>query len=65
VRSITISIPEDQLVQLQEFAARFGVTTEDLVRFSIEEILSQPDEAVRAAIQYVLDKNAEPYRRLA
>jgi hypothetical protein len=63
--SITISIPENRLEQLQEFASRLGVTTEDLVRFSIEDILSKPDEALQDAINYVLSKNAELYGRLA
>lgn len=63
--SITISLPEKRLEELKEVASRFGVTTEELVRYSIEDILSQPDEASQSAIRYVLDKNADLYRRLA
>lgn len=63
--SITISISADRLDQLQKVATRFGVTAEELVRYSIEDILSQPDEALQTAMAYVLDKNADLYQRLA
>lgn len=63
--SITISISADRLDELQKVATRFGVTAEELVRYSIEDILSQPDEALKTAIAYVLDKNADLYQRLA
>ena len=37
----------------------------DLILLSIEEILARPDEDFRKASDYVLQKNAELYRRLA
>ena len=63
--TITIAIPDDRLSRLKEIAARFSVTPEDLVRVSIEELLSRPEESFREAVDYVLQKNAELYRRLA
>ena len=63
--SITINLPDDSLNKLQEAADRLGVTPEELVRVSIEELLSQPEESFKQAIDYVLKKNAELYRRLA
>lgn len=62
---ITITVPEDQLTKLREKASRLGVTLVDLVLISIEEMLSRPDEDYRQAADYVLQKNAELYRRLA
>jgi len=38
---------------------------EDLVRVSVEDMLTQPEEEFRKAAQYVLKKNAELYKRLA
>ncbi|MDQ7029183.1 MAG: hypothetical protein Q9O62_05080 [Ardenticatenia bacterium] len=38
---------------------------EELLRVSLEELLSRPDEAFQEAMAYVLTKNAELYRRLA
>jgi predicted transcriptional regulator len=63
--TITIALPDERLSQLQEIADKFGVTPEDLVRVSIEELLSRPEDAFKQAASYVLKKNAELYRRLA
>jgi len=63
--TITIAMPEERLLKLREAAARLGVSPEELVRVSIEELLAPPEEAFREAVDYVLDKNAELYRRLA
>jgi predicted transcriptional regulator len=62
---ITISLPDDRLQQLQEIASRLSVAPEELIRASIEDLLARPDEDFRRALEYVLDKNAELYRRLA
>jgi antitoxin FitA len=63
--TLTISLPEDRLQQLKEQAARFRIAPEELVRASIEELLTRPDEEFQRALTYVLTKNAELYRRLA
>jgi hypothetical protein len=62
---ITVALPEDHLQKLEEIAARFNVSPETLVRVSVEELLAKPDESFQNAIDYVLKKNAELYRRLA
>jgi predicted transcriptional regulator len=63
--SITIVLSEDRLRQLQQIATRFHVTPEELVRISVEELLSRPEEEFRRALEYVLRKNTELYQRLA
>ncbi|MCS6806510.1 MAG: DNA-binding protein [Acidobacteriota bacterium] len=63
--TITITLSKDQSQQLQEIALRFQVAPEELVRASIEELLARPQEDFQKALEYVLRKNAEPYRRLA
>ena len=63
--TITVALPDDRLLKLKEVATRFGVAPEELVRVSIEELLTRPEEAFERAIDYVLNKNAELYRRLA
>lgn len=65
MESITISLPGESLLKLQDTAARLGVTPEELARMGIEELLAQPDEVFKQAIDYVLKKNVELYRRLA
>ena len=63
--TITISLPADHLQKLREVAAQYRVAPEDLVRASVEELLTRPEEEFKHALEYVLDKNAELYRRLA
>jgi hypothetical protein len=65
VSTITIAVPDDRLLKLKEKAAYFSVSPEELVRISVEELLTRPEEAFQRAVDYVLDKNAELYRRLA
>ncbi len=63
--SITIALPDDRLEQLQELAKQLNISTEELVRISIDELLSKPDSDFQQAVEFVLDKNDELYRRLA
>jgi hypothetical protein len=65
VSSITVALPEDRLVKLNEMARQLGIVPEELVRVSIEELLSRPEADFEQAVDYVLAKNAELYRRLA
>jgi len=62
---ITVALPEDRLQELKEVASRLNVSVETLVRVSVEELLAKPDESFRNALDYVLRKNEELYRRLA
>lgn len=62
---ITVQLPAERMARLQERAAQLGVSLEQLVQLSIEELLSQPDEQFQKAAEYVLQKNAELYRRLS
>jgi hypothetical protein len=63
--TITIGLPDERALRLKEMAARFGISPEELVRVSVEELLARPDEEFERVMDYVLKKNAELYRRLA
>ena len=63
--TITIELPSEGLQKLQDMAQKFGVSMEELVRVSVEDMLTQPEEQFRNSAQYVLKKNAELYKRLA
>lgn len=66
MNTITVTLPDDRIRKLEEKAAQLGVSPEDLVRFSIEELLTRPiDETFKQAVTYILQKNSELYRRLA
>jgi len=65
MNTITIELPSERLQKLKEMSLKFGVSMEELVRVSVEDMLTQPEEQFRNAAQYVLKKNAELYKRLA
>ena len=63
--TITVALPKERLVKLNELAKQLGVAPDDLVRASIEELLTRPVPSFERAVQSVLDKNAELYWGLA
>lgn len=63
--SITIAISDEQMKQLQDKANLLKVELQDLIRVSLNELLAQPDDDLRRAIDHVLTKNENLYRRLA
>lgn len=65
MNAITITLSDERLARLQEMAARFQISPEELVRVGVEELLARPDDAFQRAVTEVLTKNADLYRRLA
>jgi antitoxin FitA len=65
MKMLEVTLPEDVASRLQETAQKLGVSPEDLVRMSLEEKLARLDEGFLDAARYVLEKNAELYKRLA
>ncbi len=63
--TLTITLLEERWLQLREKAKRYQVTPEELLRASLEELLTRPDENFQRTVNEVLLKNAELYRRLA
>lgn len=63
--SITINLPDSQFQKLQALARAHGIAPEALLLTSIEDWLSSPQRDFTEAADYVLNKNAELYRRLA
>jgi hypothetical protein len=65
VASITIDLSDSQFQKLENLARVHGIATEVLLKASLEDWLNlQKGDFVNAA-DYVLEKNAELYRRLA
>ncbi|MFN5516591.1 MAG: ribbon-helix-helix protein, CopG family [Cyanobacteriota bacterium] len=62
---ITVNISDEQLRRLQQLAQNNQVSYEELLRASIEDLLTYPKSEFTQASSYVLKKNAELYRRLA
>lgn len=62
---VTITLTQEELRRLEELGKQEGLTVQQIVHLGVRDLLSQPDEAFRAAARRVLEKNAELYRRLA
>lgn len=63
--AFTIDLSDEQLHRLKEAADRFGIAPAELVLASIEDLLSLPDDELEQEMEYILEKNAELFRRLA
>ena len=63
--TLSIELTEERMQNLRAAALRLGVAPEDLVRVSIDDLLSRPDEEFLTKAEYLLQKNAVLYRRLA
>ena len=62
---IIVDIDDNKAAILEGKAKKFGLLPEQFVSASIEDLISQPDPDLEAAIRKVLSKNQELYERLA
>ncbi|NQT72052.1 MAG: DNA-binding protein [Chloroflexi bacterium] len=63
--TLTINIPEDRWARLNEISDQFGISPEELVRISVDDLLTRPQEDCQQAIEYIFNKNENLYRRLS
>ena len=63
--TLKIELTDDRLRALKMLSMRLNISPEELVRLSIEEILTRPDDTFQQVMEYVLDKNDDLYQRLA
>jgi hypothetical protein len=63
--TLTINIPEDRWARLKAISDQFGISPEELIRISVDDLLTRPQEDCKQAIDYVVKKNEELYRRLS
>ncbi len=65
MKTITIQLPDETADEVDQAARKLGVSSEDLVRASVEEKLERLRLTLEEAADHVLSKNAELYRRLS
>ena len=63
--TILLELDEVQSQRLQELALTLKVDANELARAAINDLVTRPAEDFDRAVQYVLEKNRELYRRLA
>jgi hypothetical protein len=59
----SVTLTDEQMQKLESTAHRLGVSTEDLVLFSVDELLSRSNAFLRPQNLY-LHKSSELYRHL-
>lgn len=64
ITSITITLSDEQSQRVQRIADELGISLEELVRVGPEDLLTHPNAEFLQVANYVMEKNAEPYRRL-
>jgi len=57
-----ITLPDERLQALKKPFQRATVSPEELVRFSIKEILARPESSFRTIIEYVMEKNSQSFK---
>ena len=65
MEKLTINLPDNIAAQLKSASQKIGVKPEDLLLTSLQEKLEVLDSDFTVAMKYVLNKNAELYKRLA
>ena len=61
---LSIDLSPAQADRLIEEAKRVGLTAEQLAHAAVVDLLDQPESEFQAAVDLVLKKNEELYRRL-
>ncbi len=65
MNTISIALSDQRLSRLEEKASELGMTKEELVILSIDDMLRHPDEEFKRLVEEIMEENAELYRRLA
>jgi len=63
--TITVRLEDSKVTLLREKAEKYGLTPDQFVTASIEDLLAQPEPEFDAAMRKVLSKNKELYKRLS
>lgn len=62
---VAFELPAAQAKKLRQEAEKLGISPDVLARAAVADLLATPDDDFRAAVERVLRKNEDLYRRLA
>ena len=65
MKTVEFELPAEMARRLELAAQKIGLSTDDLLRLSVEEKLAQLDQSFQQAAEHVISKNAELYKRLS
>ena len=62
---MSIALEDEQIARLRMLAEEVGLPADEYLTLKVVELLGEPPIPFEDAAEYVLEKNAELYRRLA
>jgi antitoxin component of RelBE/YafQ-DinJ toxin-antitoxin module len=65
MKSVSINIDDKKLDDLQKKADQLGLSIQQLLDATVDDLLSKPDEELENAMRYILKKNSQLYKRLS
>lgn len=65
MKTLVASLPEPTASRPEDAAQQLGVSPEDLLRIGLEEKLERLDDSFRDALEHVLSKDAQLYKRMS
>ncbi|MCR4291219.1 MAG: hypothetical protein NUV86_13270 [Candidatus Scalindua sp.] len=65
METITVKLDDSKAALLREKAKKFGLSPDQFVTVSIEDLIARPEPDFEEAMQKVLSRNEELYKRLA
>lgn len=63
--TVTLQLPDEIFKSLQQLAEKYELSPQELIQASIEQMLASPEPTFADALDHVLNKNEELYKRLA
>lgn len=63
--TFSVTLEHDRATKLEQIAKSLGITVEDIIQLSIDDLISQSDHSFTDALNYIIEKNKELYKRLA
>ena len=63
--TININIDDNKAKLLEQKAEEFGLSLNDLITATFNDLISKPDENFSDAVDYIINKNKKLYKNLA
>ena len=65
MKTISIDLDDRKADLLKKKAALFGLSVQDFVNAAFDDLLAKPDDDFSDAMEYILKKNKDLYKKLS
>ena len=63
--TINLNIDDNKIKLLQQKAEEFGLTLNDLINATFDDLISKPDDDFTNAVNHIINKNKKLYEKLS